>query len=102
MMHFVFSYDLSATGDRRKELEERITTILKPYRWAKRLSTFYIIEVSDTSAWQYILKQFSDMSNEINEKFHFVMSPPQSGGRYNGVLPNGQWDFVNTISTGVQ
>lgn len=98
-MHCVFSYDLTAFGDRRKEIEDEIDKILKPYRWAKRLTTFYIVEVNSKEGWEKVLEQMKSLSRDIPEKFHFVMSPPLAGGRYDGILPKGKWDFVNEITS---
>ena len=46
-MHFALTYDLSAQGARRNEIESRIEEILNPYVHVKRLTTFYIIHVND-------------------------------------------------------
>jgi hypothetical protein len=97
-MHFVMSYDLGASGERRQVVEEKISTILKPYRWAKRLTTFYIIEVQSTYEWQNILKQMQTLSNSIPESLLFIMSPPMKGGKYDGILKDGEWDFINKLT----
>jgi hypothetical protein len=97
-MHFVFTYDLSATGERRKQIEEELDTYLKPYAWVRRLSTFYIIKVNSTLEWENLLKQLQGYSNSLPEKFHFIMSPPMTGGTYNGILTEGLWDDINKIS----
>lgn len=47
-MHCTLTYDLGATGDRRTQIEAEIDKILKPYRWAKRLTTFYVIEINSS------------------------------------------------------
>ncbi len=98
-MHCVFTYDLAASGDRRTEIEADIDKFLKPYRWAKRLTTFYIIEIKSIENWNSLLKQFQDYSKSIPERFHFIISPPMAGGRYNGILPEGKWDFINDITS---
>lgn len=97
-MHFVLSYDLSATGERRTELEGRIQTIINPYRHVKRLSTFYIVHVDNNAEWTTIRRQMTDLSQGIPERLHFIMSPLMEGGKYNGILPQGQWDDINVIT----
>ena len=97
-MHFIFTYDLSASGKRREEIEESINKIIKPYKWARRLSTFYIIKIDSESDWNSILQQVQNLSKNIPEKFHFIMSPAMSGGSYNGILKKGDWDFVNKLT----
>ena len=97
-MHFVLNYDLSATGARRAEIEGQIRTILNPYRNVKRLSTFYIIHVNNNNESETIRRQLSDLSNHIEERLHFIMSPLMEGGFYNGILPEHQWAEVNAIT----
>ena len=53
-MHFVLSYDLSATGERRSSIEERIDNILSPYRHVRRLTTFFIIHIQNEAQWEAI------------------------------------------------
>jgi hypothetical protein len=97
-MHFVLSYDLSATGARRTELESQIETIINPYRHVRRLTTFYIIHVVDNNEWESIRRQLSNLSSQITERLHFIMSPLMEGGHYNGMLPESQWADVNSIT----
>lgn len=97
-MHFVMSYDLSATGTRRTEIEEQMRTILSPYRYVRRLTTFYIIHVNNNNESETIRRQLSDLSNRIDERLHFIMSPLMEGGYYNGILPEDQWAEVNAIT----
>ena len=98
-MHFVLSYDLGATGTRRTQIQQDLDNILQPYRWARRLSTFYIIEVHNTQDWDTILAQLQTLSRNITQRFNFVMSPIMHGGRYDGILGEGDWDHVNEVTT---
>ena len=99
IMHFVFSYDLSAEGQRRTEIESKIQEILEPYRYTKKLYNFYIIHIDIYSEWETILNRMSELTKAIPEKFHFIMSPAISGDqRYNGILPKGEWDEINDLS----
>ena len=97
-MHFVLSYDLGATGEKRREIEQRIESILNPYRHIKRLSTFYIIHIQSNAEWETIRTALTSLSREIVERFHFIMSPAISEGAYNGILPKGEWDEINAIT----
>lgn len=97
-MHCVFSYDLSASGERRKAIEAEIDKLIKPYRWARRLTTFYIIEIKSKENWDKLLSQLQEYSQGISENFNFIMSPPLTGGRYDGILNKGDWDFINEIT----
>lgn len=97
-MHFVLSYDLSADGKRRTELEEQIQTIINPYRHVKRLSTFYIVRVNNNVEWTTIWRQMTNLSQGIPERLWFIMSPLMEGGHYNGILPEDQWADINAIT----
>ena len=98
-MHTVFSYDLQIpAGERRREVEDRIEAILQPYRHVRRLTTFYIIHVETQAEWNALLTNLSALSRDIPEALHFIMTPPMDGGRYNGILPRGDWDAVNEIT----
>lgn len=98
-MHFVLSYDLGASGERRTEIENQIEHILSPYTHVKRLTTFYIIHITVASEWDTILSRLSELSQSITESFHFIMSPTMpTGSRYNGMLSRGDWDEINNIS----
>ena len=97
-MHFVLTYDLSAQGERRAEIETRIEQILNPYVHVKRLTTFYIIHVNDVASWEQIRLSLTNLSQSIQETFHFIMAPAMKGGRYNGILNQGEWDEINRIT----
>lgn len=97
-MHFVLSYDLSATEERRTEIESRIENILANYKHIKRLSTFYIVHVSNNIEWDSIRIALTNLVNGISEKMHFIMSPLMNGGMYNGILSTGEWDEINAIT----
>ena len=97
-MHFVLSYDLGADGTRRAEIEEKIQKIINKYRNVKRLTTFYIIHVGNSLEWENIRSQLTNLSVEIPERLHFIMTPLMDGGKYNGILLEGQWEEVNAIT----
>lgn len=98
-MHFILSYDLDASGERRDHIENQIEEILSPYRHVKRLNSVYIVGIAVKSEWDTILSKLTKLSQSIIEKFNFIMSPTMSPGRiYNGVLNCGDWDEVNNVS----
>ncbi len=98
-MHFVFSYDLSAEGQRRTDIEAKIQEIIAPHKYVKKLFNFYIIHIEVNSEWETFLNKMSDLAMSVPEKFHFIMSPTMSGGlKYNGVLPKGEWNEINELS----
>jgi hypothetical protein len=98
-MHFVLSYDLGASGERRTQIENEIHAIIAPYRNVKCLTTFYVIHVSNHSEWELMRQQLSNYSARISEKFNFIMTPLMDGGMYNGMLPQDQWININAITS---
>lgn len=98
-MHFVITYELKAEGTRRADLEDKIEHILSPYRHVKRLSTFYVVKVSDRSDWERLRLALNGFANDIPEEFHYVMTDPVSlSGKYNGILYRGEWDEINELT----
>jgi hypothetical protein len=98
-MHFVLSYDLSASGERRTQIENEIHAIIAQYRNVKCLTTFYVIHVSNHSEWELMRQLLSNYSTRISEKLNFIMTPLMDGGMYNGMLPQDQWININAITS---
>lgn len=97
-MHFVLSYDLGAEGQRREEIEEQIRVILNPYQYVRKLTTFFIVHVNNQAESVAIRTTLTDLSQNIPERFHFIMSPMMEGGLYNGILPQNDWIDINQIT----
>lgn len=97
-MHFVLSYDLGATGERRTQIENEIHSVISPYRNVKRLTTYYIIHVESSAVWETIRRQLTNLSSSIPERLHFIMTPLMDGGKYNGILPEDQWNEINAVT----
>ncbi|HWY13130.1 MAG TPA: hypothetical protein VN026_17470 [Bacteroidia bacterium] len=97
-MHFVLATEIGVTGARRTQIEQEIDRILKPYKFARRLNSFYVVHINSTTEWDIILSQLQNYSKSIPEGFYFIMSPIIQGGRYDGMLETGQWDFINEIT----
>lgn len=100
-MHCIFSYDLQLeAGQRRQEIENQIEGILQQYTPnVRRLSTFFIIHLRNQAEWDTLLDRLSRLSRGIPETFYFILSPIMDGGRYNGILPRGEWDGINAITS---
>lgn len=96
-MHFVLTYDITTTGPTRQSIEDDIHNIIRPYKWIKVLTTFYIIKINSKNDWQTIL---NSLGNTAKTKVYlrFVMSPPMVGGTYNGMLKNDEWNVINEIT----
>lgn len=97
-MHFVVSWDINAQGAEWNQHNEGLKTVLKPYSWARPLTTFYIVNVPSQQEFDFILNSLTQYSQSFPGKINIVMSPLMSGGRYNGVLPQNMWDEINSRS----
>lgn len=98
-MNFVLTYDLNLEGQERKDIEDRITQVLEPYRHTKQLSTFYVLHIESYTQWEQILEGLTIIAKGLTGKFYFIMSPPVSGGRYNGYMPKASWSDINSITS---
>lgn len=97
-MHFVISWDISAQGTEWTDLNDKMRAILKPYSWARPLTTFYVVNVPSQETWNKILAELSTFAKGHPNKINFIMSPLMQGGKYNGILPNNMWDEINKRS----
>lgn len=97
-MHCVFSYDLAADGDRREEIVNTIERILSTQRNVRRLSTFYIVHIQNQEEWNSLLQRLTNYLQPMPERAHFILSPPMSGGLYNGLLGANDWTEINDIT----
>lgn len=98
-MHFVLSYDLSLpAGDSRQIIEKEMETVLNRYRNVHQLSTFYVVHVANIDEWETIRRDLSYIATHRTNNLSFIMSPPMTGGHYNGILPGEAWRDINGIT----
>ncbi len=100
-MHFTLGLDIKTTDvNRRKEIASHIwDVLLSRYKRAMRLSgALIIIKINSDQDWRNILNELTDYTNNQLETIHFMMTPPMTGGRYQGILKKGDWDFINEIT----
>lgn len=97
-MHCVFSYDLAAEGERRAEIETRILQILNDYQHVRRLKDFFIVYIQSRENWERLLSDLTQYLQPMPERTHFILSPPMSGGMYNGLLGANDWAEINAIT----
>lgn len=95
MRHIAISWDITATGDRWKVLNEQMLAVLKPYSWVRPLSTFYIVQIHNESARGAIQSALEAVAKAAPEQIHFLVSPAMQGGRYNGYLSRDTWPMIN-------
>jgi hypothetical protein len=97
-MHFVVSWDISASGTEWTTLNDRMRANLAPYSWVRPLTTLYVVQVAGQQVWDSILAGLTAVCQANPSKIYFIMTPLMNGGRYNGFLPENLWTEVNQRS----
>ena len=94
-MHITLSWDISATGDQWKTINDNLREQLQGYSWVRPLSTFYIVKVNSAEQRDNLVDALISVIKQSHEKIHFVVTPLMTGGGYNGWLPQDLWDKIN-------
>ena len=97
-MHFVVSWDISATGDEWIKINEEFKMVLKPYSWFRPLKTLYIVHVTSQEIWGKILAGLQTVGESHLGKVSLLLSPLMQGGHYDGLLDKDSWDKINARS----
>ena len=94
-MHVAISWDISSSGERWTEINNRMKEAIQPYSWARPLSTFYVVQLNKNTDRQTIHTELLKVAKSEPESIHFVVSPVMSSGKYNGYLPEDMWAKIN-------
>lgn len=94
-MHIAVTWDISTSGDNWSSINERMRDVLKPYSWARPLSTFYVVKVNGEHDRTAIKEGLTAIASSSSSKIHFVVTPLMSSGSYDGYLPKDMWDNIN-------
>lgn len=97
-MHIVVSWDISASGNRLTEIDNKMRQGLKGYSWVRPLKAFYVVQVTSEEDRKNIKSALVGVAKEATEHVNFVVSPAMSGGRYDGYLPQDMWEKINKRS----
>jgi hypothetical protein len=94
-MHFTVSWDIQAEPELEKRIHALMLDILKKHATfvAEPLSKYFIVKIDIEPKWHLILKMLKGICTMYKGKINFVMSPPTTGGQYNGELRD--WTKVN-------
>ena len=97
-MHFVVSWDISASGEEWTRLNDQMKSKLSPYSWVRPLTTLYVVQVTGQSTWNTILSELQAVGKANSPKINFIVTPLMSGGQYNGMLAPNLWEELNKRS----
>ncbi|MCX8093035.1 MAG: hypothetical protein N3E50_02560 [Candidatus Goldbacteria bacterium] len=94
-MHFTISWDIQAEPELEKRIHNLLLDTLKKHAIfvAEPLSKYFIVKIDIEPKWHLILKMLKGICTMYKGKINFVMSPPMTGGQYNGELRD--WTKVN-------
>ena len=94
-MHIAVTWDISASGNRWKEINDQMREVLRPFSWVRPLTTFFVVRVSGRGDQDSIRNGLLAVAKSVSEQVHFVVSPIMSPGRYDGYLPKDMWAELN-------
>jgi len=93
-MHFILSWDINAKDGEWDEINAQLKECIETCSWARPLSTFYIVRVSDVQEWQKIRDALIEVAESSTIRIHLVIGPLMYGGQYDGYLPKDFWPEI--------
>ncbi len=98
-MHIVVSWDITGNANlNRGHWEDQLKAVILQYSWVRPLTTFYVVQIPDPYARQIIVDGLVRVSTSAGGLINVVVSPPMSGGTYQGSLPRDLWPELNKRS----
>lgn len=94
-MHVAVTWDISATGDRWRTINDDMKNALGSRSWVRPLTTFYVMRVSGEVDRRVIRDALQAVAESVTERVHFIISPTMASGRYDGYLPRDMWQKLN-------
>lgn len=91
----MLSWDISAEGERWKEINSSLVAALKPHSWVRPLKTVYVVKVASESAASALNQRLVAIARGVKEDISILMTPTMSGGTYDGFLANDTWEKIN-------
>jgi hypothetical protein len=93
-MHIAVSWDITAEGDRWKQIDETMREALRNYSWVRPLSTFYVVKIGSEGDRQLIQNSLVNVAKSAGARIHYLITPAMLGGQYQGYLPADDWTNV--------
>jgi hypothetical protein len=91
----ILSWDISAEGERWKEIDAALRDMIQPYSWVRPLKNVYVLKMHSVEQRNVLTKQMQDYARSSREKVYFLVSPAMTGGGFNGWLPKDTWGKIN-------
>ena len=94
-MHVAISWDITASGELWKQIDERLRAAIQAYPWVRPLSTFYVVKIYSETDRTLILNSMTTVAKSSGVTIHFLITPAMVGGQYQGYLPSDNWTMIN-------
>jgi hypothetical protein len=86
-MHFTISWDVETSDEAafRKISQLMADTISRHCEfYTEPVSKYLVVKVENEAKWHIILKALNGICEMYKGKITYIMSPPMTGGQYNG------------------
>src|SRR4051794_27312072 len=93
-LHVAIAWNVQAEGPRQRAITDRLKEAIQGFSWARPLPSFYIVRIESAEDRDRLQERLLAVVKDVPEKVHFVVSPPMSGGKYNGWLPKDMWPKI--------
>lgn len=94
-MHVAISWDITASGESWKQIDERMRTAIQRYPWVRPLSTFYVVQIGSESDRQILQNSLVAVAKSAGATVHFLITPAMLGGQYQGYVPADYWTKIS-------
>jgi hypothetical protein len=98
-VHVAISWDITADGERWKQVDERMRAAIQRYPWVRPLSTFYVVQISSESDRNLLQDSLVAVAKSAGVTVHFLITPAMLGGQYQGYVPVDHWSKINARTT---
>lgn len=98
-MHFVVHWEFPRADVVNTTIEAELQVALRPYSWVRPMTNFYVVNVPSSDQYNALAGALQHIATKYSANVHLIISPPMSGGRYTGVLPQNLWAELNSRST---
>jgi hypothetical protein len=93
-LHCVVAWDVRTTGAQAEVIDESLASALKGFSWTRPLPTTYVIKIQSAEDLTRLREQLLIVCREHTSSIHLLISPPMTGGSYQGWLPRDTWPKI--------
>ena len=98
MLHVTIAWEVRASGARGQEIDRLFKQNISNYHWVQALSNVVVVSASSIEQLNALAVSLINTAKSLPEQPYVFISPPMSGGRYNGFVPSDKWQKLNEIT----